>query len=85
MSDDTFFLCQVVKELPAAPEALQLLWDMPTRSTKMPNDLQQVIDSLDPVVVPYLFFLCTSIDQSVADQLIAHKTNTPLAYCDSNS
>lgn len=32
---------QVVNELPPAPEALQVLWDLPTRSTKMPNDLKK--------------------------------------------
>lgn len=33
---------QVVKVLPPAPEALQGLSDLPTRSTKMPNDLKKV-------------------------------------------
>ncbi|CAN0296541.1 unnamed protein product, partial [Ectocarpus sp. 13 AM-2016] len=32
----------VVPNLPTAPEALQVLWDLPTRSTKMPNDLKKV-------------------------------------------
>lgn len=32
---------QVVKELPPAPDALQVLWDLPTRSTKMPNSLNK--------------------------------------------
>lgn len=32
---------QVVSKLPPAPEALQVLWDLPTRSTKMPNDLKK--------------------------------------------
>lgn len=35
-------LAQVVTELPPAPEALQVLWDLPTRKTKMPNDLKKV-------------------------------------------
>ncbi|CAM9833139.1 unnamed protein product, partial [Hapterophycus canaliculatus] len=33
---------KVVEKLPPAPEALQVLWDLPTRSTKMPNDLKKV-------------------------------------------
>ncbi|CBN76262.1 Threonine synthase [Ectocarpus siliculosus] len=33
---------KVVPDLPPAPEALQVLWDLPTRSTKMPNDLKKV-------------------------------------------
>ncbi|CAM9776755.1 unnamed protein product, partial [Laminaria digitata] len=32
---------KVVPKLPPAPEALQVLWDLPTRSTKMPNDLKK--------------------------------------------
>eukprot|EP00752_Nemacystus_decipiens_P018551 g16631.t1 len=33
---------KVVKDLPPAPEALQVLWDLPTRKTNMPNDLKKV-------------------------------------------
>ncbi|CAM9788550.1 unnamed protein product, partial [Sphacelaria rigidula] len=33
----------VVNELPPAPTELHVLWDLPTRSTKMPNSLEKVI------------------------------------------
>ncbi|CAM9636885.1 unnamed protein product [Ascophyllum nodosum] len=43
---------QVMKELPPAPEALQRVWDLPTRCTKLPKDLKKVQEFMREAIGP---------------------------------